>query len=127
MAWHENGSILVLENCAEKGETEKTVICLPYRSRLGDVYVNDAFSESHRKYVSSVAPEIPAVVTRALLFEKEMKELAFSSTANGPFFYNGRRKFPPNSPLIKKKYLKIADNVFCRRGRPEFLFQSAGI
>ena len=124
---HENGSILVLENLRrEKGETENSNLFALSLSRLGDVYVNDAFSESHRKYASIVSLPKFLPSYAGLLFEKEMKELSLVLAPKRPFlFILGGAKISTKLPLIKK-YLKIADNVFVGGAVQNSFFKALG-
>ena len=103
VAGMKNGSILVLENLRrEKGETENSNLFALSLSRLGDVYVNDAFSESHRKYASIVSLPKFLPSYAGLLFEKEMKELSLVLAPKRPFlFILGGAKISPNCLLLK--------------------------
>ena len=82
-------------------------------STLGDIYVNDAFSVSHRKHASivSLPKYIPSFA--GFQFEEEVKNLshAFRKTKHPFLFILGGAKFSTKMPLIKK-YLKLADHVF---------------
>lgn len=108
-----NGSILVLENLRkENGEMGNNTFFALSLSRLGDVYVNDAFSESHREAASIVSLPKFLPSYAGLLFEEEMKELSRVFAPKKPFlFILGGSKIFTKLPLIKK-YLKIADYVF---------------
>lgn len=79
---------------------------------LGDYYVNDAFSVSHRAHTSVVG--IPKYLTSYAGFqlEEEIKNLSLVlKNKKHPFlFILGGAKFSTKMPLIKK-YLKEADNV----------------
>ena len=82
-------------------------------STLGDIYVNEAFSVSHREHASIVG--IPKYLPSyaGLQLEKEMENLshAFRKTKHPFLFILGGAKFSTKMPLIKK-YLKLADQVF---------------
>lgn len=127
VAGMKNGSILVLENLRrEKGETENSTFFARSLSRLGDIYVNDAFSESHRKYASIVSLPKFLPSYAGLLFEKEMKELSLVLAPKRPFlFILGGAKISTKLPLIKK-YLKIADNVFVGGAVQNSFFKALG-
>lgn len=79
---------------------------------LGDYYVNDAFSVSHRAHASVVG--IPKYLPSYAGFqlEEEIKNLSLVlKNKKHPFlFILGGAKFSTKMPLIKK-YLKEADNV----------------
>jgi len=82
-------------------------------STLGDIYVNDAFSVSHREHASivSLPKYIPSFA--GFQFEEEVKNLshAFRKTKHPFLFILGGAKFSTKMPLVKK-YLKLADHVF---------------
>jgi phosphoglycerate kinase len=80
---------------------------------LGDFYVNDAFSVSHRKHASVVSLPKYLPSFAGLQLEKEIKNLSHAiAKIRHPFlFILGGVKFSTKMPLIKK-YLKLADYVF---------------
>ena len=82
-------------------------------SKMGDIYVNEAFSVSHREQASVVL--LPKLLPSYAGFqlEKEVKNLsrAFKSPLHPFLFILGGAKFSTKMPLIKK-YLKLADQVF---------------
>ena len=82
-------------------------------SKMGDIYVNDAFSVSHREHASivSIPKYLPSFAGFQL--EKEVKNLShvFKKPKHPFLFILGGAKFSTKMPLIKK-YLKLADNVF---------------
>ncbi len=82
-------------------------------AKLGDIYVNDAFSVSHRAHTSVVG--LPKLLPSYAGFqlEEEVKNLSqvFDKPKHPFLFILGGAKFSTKMPLIKK-YLKIADYVF---------------
>ena len=71
------GTVLVLENSRFDPREEKNDPALAEElARLGDLYVNDAFSAAHRAHATTagIAEKIPAVA--GLLMEKELLGLA---------------------------------------------------
>jgi phosphoglycerate kinase len=80
---------------------------------LGDIYVNDAFSASHREHASVVS--LPKYLPNyaGFEFEEEVKNLshAFGKTKHPFLFILGGAKFETKIPLIQK-YLRLADYVF---------------
>ncbi|MFA6177811.1 MAG: phosphoglycerate kinase [Candidatus Paceibacterota bacterium] len=82
-------------------------------STMGDIYVNDAFSVSHRKHASLVTLPKYLQSFAGLEFEKEIENLSHAILKpKHPFlFILGGAKFSTKMPLIKK-YLKLADYVF---------------
>lgn len=68
------GQILLLENLRFHGEEEKNDLDFAKTlAKLGDIYVNDAFSCSHRAHASVVAITqfLPAIVGRGMQQERE--------------------------------------------------------
>lgn len=78
----------------------------------GDIFVNDAFSASHRKHASIVG--LPKLLQSQLgpLFKKEVKELSKAFEPGHPFLLvAGGNKFTTKEPLILK-FLNKADYIF---------------
>ncbi len=81
-------------------------------SRMGDFYVNDAFSVSHRAHASVVGLPKYLPSYAGFQLEEEVKNLSKALKPKHPFlFILGGAKFSTKMPLIKK-YLKLADHVF---------------
>lgn len=82
-------------------------------AKKGDIYVNDAFSVSHRAHASVVG--IPKYLPHyaGLQLAEEIKHLSvpFKNPKHPFLFILGGAKFSTKMPLIKK-YLKLADFVF---------------
>ncbi|MFA6258848.1 MAG: phosphoglycerate kinase [Candidatus Paceibacterota bacterium] len=98
---------------AFKEEEENNTRFAKKLSRLGDIYVNDAFSVSHRAHASVVG--IPKYLPSFSGFqlEKEIQNLSLAlKSPRRPFlFILGGAKFSTKIPLIKK-YIELADYVF---------------
>lgn len=77
------------------------------------IYVNDAFSVSHREHASIVSLPKYLPSFAGLQLENEIKNLShvFRKPKHPFLFILGGAKFSTKMPLIKK-YLKLADNVF---------------
>lgn len=111
------GEILLIENIRRwEGEKKNDNKFAKFLAGLGDIYVNDAFSVSHRKHASIVG--IPKFLPSycGLQMEKEIlmlsKVLKPSKTKGHPFlFILGGSKFETKLPLLKT-YLTKADAVF---------------
>ncbi len=91
----------------------------------GDIFVNEAFSESHRKYASIVG--IPKFIPGflGLNFEKEIENL--SKAFNPPhqfLFILGGAKFETKLPLVEK-FLSIADEIFIAGGNAKPAFDAS--
>ena len=78
----------------------------------GDIYVNEAFSASHRKHASIVG--VPKLLPSyaGIGFMKEVEALSQAFNPEHPFlFILGGAKLETKLPLIEK-FLEIADTVF---------------
>lgn len=109
----EDGDTLMIENLRHNpGEESNDPEFAAYLARLGDLYVNDAFSVSHRAHASVVG--VPALLPHfagPLLIE-EVERLAVAFTPSRPFlFILGGAKISTKMPLLKK-FLGVADHVF---------------
>ncbi|MBU0998931.1 phosphoglycerate kinase [Patescibacteria group bacterium] len=95
------------------GETKNDEVFAKKLSLFGDIYVNDAFSVSHREHASIV--KLPKYLPSfaGFQFEEEVENLShvFKKTKHPFLFILGGVKFSTKMPLIKK-YLKLADQVF---------------
>ncbi|MEX2053499.1 MAG: phosphoglycerate kinase, partial [Patescibacteria group bacterium] len=81
-------------------------------SKLGDVYVNDAFAASHRSHASIVAlPKLLPAFT-GLRLEEEVRELGgvLENPARPLVFVLGGAKTETKMPLVPE-FVKIADQV----------------
>ncbi len=107
------GDIFLLENLrTETGEKKNSPSFARAISRYGDIYVNDAFSVSHRPHASiiGITKYLPGYA--GLQMMEEIKALSKAFLPSHPFlFILGGAKFETKIPLIKK-FLKKADNVF---------------
>jgi phosphoglycerate kinase len=74
-----NGDVLLLENTRfHKGEEKNDPALVEELAKLGDLYVNDAFSAAHRAHASTegLAHKLPAYAGRAMQQELEALGLA---------------------------------------------------
>jgi phosphoglycerate kinase len=79
---------------------------------LGNIYVNDAFSASHREHASIVG--IPKFIPSyaGFRFVEEYEKLSQAFSPDHPFlFILGGAKFETKLPLVEK-FLEIADDIF---------------
>jgi phosphoglycerate kinase len=77
-----DGDVLVLENTRfHKGEEKNDTLFTAELAKLGDIYVNDAFSAAHRAHASTegLANHLPAYAGRAMQREIEALENALGS------------------------------------------------
>ncbi len=79
-----NGDILLLENTRfHKGEEKNDPAHVEELAKLGDIYVNDAFSAAHRAHATTegLAHKLPAHAGRAMQKELEALTLALGNPA----------------------------------------------
>lgn len=122
-----DGSIMVLENLRrDPGETGNQMSFARRLAKLGDIYVNDAFSVSHREHASvALLPKLlPSYA--GFLLEDEVKHLSRALKPPHPFlFVLGGAKFGTKIPLIKK-FLRLADVVFVGGALANNFFKESG-
>lgn len=122
------GDIIMLENLRlHDGERQNDFNFANDLAQLGDIYVNDAFSVSHREHASIIGlPKLLPSYT-GLLFEDEVKNLSVVLDPPRPFlFILGGAKFETKMPLIIK-YLDRADNVFVGGALANDFFKAKGL
>jgi phosphoglycerate kinase len=122
-----NGDVVMLENVRHHpGEESNDLVFSSYLASLADVYVNDAFSVSHRAHASVVS--IPALLPHFAgpLLAQEVSRLTLALTPEHPFlFVLGGAKISTKMPLLKK-FLDIADHVFVGGAIANNFFKAAG-
>lgn len=106
-------TIILFENIRfYKEEKENSIVFSKALARLADIFVNEAFPESHRKYASIVG--IPKYLPSyaGVQLEKEIKMLSplFTNKKHPFLFILGGAKFGTKIPLLKK-FIDISDNV----------------
>lgn len=108
----EPGDVLLLEDLRlEPGEKSNSPAFAKELAFLGDLYINEAFSVSHRKHASIVGiPEyLPSFA--GSLFREEVKTLSHAFRPPRPFlFILGGKKLSTKAPFLEK-FLKKADTV----------------
>jgi phosphoglycerate kinase len=107
------GEIVLLENLRrETGEKKNSPSFARALSRYGEIYVNDAFSVSHREHASVVGITKYLPGYAGLQFMREVENLSKVFNPKHPFlFILGGAKFETKIPLIKK-FLRAADHIF---------------
>ena len=107
------GSVSLLNNLRlYTGEVSNETFFTNRLVSLADIYINEAFSASHRVHASivSVPKLLPAYA--GPLFVEEFTELTKLFSAEKPFvLILGGAKFSTKVPLLKK-YLTVADKIF---------------
>lgn len=121
------GDFLLLDNIrVYEGEEKNSEHFARQLSSLGGIYVNEAFSVSHRRHASIVgAPKfLPSFA--GILFEDEVVNLSKAFNPEHPFlFILGGAKFETKMPLIEK-FLKLADFVFIGGALANDFFREKG-
>jgi len=122
-----NGEVVMLENIrGEIGEKKNSPSFARGLSRFGDIYVNDAFSVSHRVHASvvGITKYLPGYAGLQLI--DEVSNLSKAFNPKHPFlFILGGSKFETKIPLIKK-FLRDADNVFIGGALANDFFKGKG-
>jgi phosphoglycerate kinase len=122
-----SGDVVLLENLRkDKGEKSCDKNFALLLSKLGDIYVNEAFPVSHREDASIVL--LPKMMPSYAGFQlsEEVEKLTLALKPKHPFlFIAGGVKFETKLPLIKK-YLTSADKVFVGGALANTLFFQQG-
>ena len=123
-----DGDIVMIENLRQhEGEKNNDESFSKQIARLGDIYVNEAFANSHRSHSSIVG--IPQFLPSysGILFQKEIQALSESFKPQSPFlFIIGGNKLKTKLSLIEKM-AKIADNVFVGGALANDFFKAKGL
>jgi len=123
-----NGEVVLFENLRNnQGEEENDQAFAKNLASLGEIYVNEAFSVSHRKHASVVG--IPKFLPSYAGFqlEAEINSLTEMLKPPHPFlFVLGGAKFDTKLPLIQK-FMKVADFVFVGGALANNFFKEEGL
>lgn len=107
------GGVVLFENLRNwPGEKTNDLNFAKHLASFADIYVNEAFSVSHRNHASVVLlPKLlPAYI--GVEFQREIKELSLAFYPEHPFtLILGGVKFDTKFPLIKK-FFNVADKIF---------------
>ncbi len=124
----ENGDVVMLENLRMMpGEEKNDKNFAKKLAGLGDIYINEAFSVSHRSHASIVG--IPKYLPSytGLLFEKEINNLKKAFKPKHPFLLIlGGVKFESKLGVLER-FLKIADKIFIGGALANKFFKTKGI
>ncbi|MCK4918623.1 MAG: phosphoglycerate kinase [Candidatus Pacebacteria bacterium] len=108
-----NGEVILFENLRKYDEEVGNDINFTKKiALLGDIYVNEAFSDSHREYASIVG--LPRVIESYFgpLFIKEIEGLCCIENMPSPnMFVLGGDKLKTKLPFVKK-FVEMTDFVF---------------
>lgn len=122
-----NGDVVLLENLRlYEGEKKNSAEFAKELASLADIYVNEAFSVSHRKHasVSAITDFLPSYA--GLLFDEEVKNLSVAFHPQRPFlFILGGAKFETKIPLIEK-FMESADTIFVGGALSNNFFKEQG-
>lgn len=121
------GSFVLLENIRRfPGEIENSEAFARDLASLAEVYVNEAFSASHRAHASIIG--VPRILPHyaGFLFAEEVAHLSRAFTPPHPaLVIIGGAKFETKLPLVKK-FLDIADSVFICGALANDVFKARG-
>jgi len=122
-----NGEIVLLENLRrETGEKKNSPSFARALSRYGEIFVNDAFSVSHREHASVVGITKYLPGYAGLQFLAEVENLSKVFNPSHPFlFILGGSKFETKIPLIKR-FLRSADSIFIAGAIANDFFKAKG-
>lgn len=122
-----NSKIILLENLREyEGEKKNDKKFAKELASLADIYINEAFSVSHREHasVSAITEFIPSYM--GFQFEEEIKHLSTAFNPDHPFlFILGGAKFETKLPLLEK-FMSIADKIFVGGALSNNFFKEQG-
>ena len=126
---HESGKgqTFLLENLRFfEGEKKNDPKFAKELASLADIYVNDAFSVSHREHASIVGVPKYLPSYAGLQLESEVKNLSRAFDPQHPFlFILGGAKFETKLPLLSK-FIEIADQVFVGGALSDDFYKSKG-
>jgi phosphoglycerate kinase len=105
-----DGDVLLLENTRfHKGEERNDPAVIDELAKLGDLYVNDAFSAAHRAHASTegLARKLPAFAGRAMQAELEALAKALESPARPLIAVIGGAKISTKLDLLGNLVAKV--------------------
>lgn len=123
-----NGEVIMLENIRNyPGEEKNDKNFAKKLASLGDIYVNEAFSVSHREHASiiGVTKYLPSYM--GLLFGDELKNLSVVFKSKHPFLLIlGGIKIKTKLGALKR-FLTIADKIFIGGALANNFFRVQGV
>lgn len=122
------GEVALLENLRlNKGEVSNDEGFARDLSSLADLYVNDAFSVSHREHASVVGVPKFLPSFAGFLLSEEVENLERSLSPEHPLiFILGGAKFETKIPLVER-FLNIADTVLVAGALANDVYRSNGL
>ncbi len=123
-----NGDTVMLENIRlQAGEEQNDKNFARRLAELGDIYVNEAFSVSHRRHASIVGISEFLPSYAGFLFEEEVKGLQSAFSPERPFLLLlGGMKAETKLGVIDK-FLGIADKIFIGGALANNFLQAKGM
>ncbi|MEX2341099.1 MAG: phosphoglycerate kinase, partial [Candidatus Paceibacterota bacterium] len=123
----EDGEAVLLENLRrDPRETASDIDFAKELASLADVYVNDAFSDSHREHASivGVPKYLPSYFGKS--FWREYQGLSQAMKPQSPsVFILGGAKFDTKMPLVER-YTSLYDRVFIGGALANDIFKAKG-
>lgn len=123
------GSVTVLENTRfHKGEEKNDAALVAAIARLGDLYVNDAFSAAHRAHASTegLAHVLPAYAGRAMQAELEALEKALGTPEHPVAAVVGGAKVSTKLDVLKHLVGKV-DHLIIGGGMANTFLAARGV
>ncbi len=122
------GDVIMLENLRnDPGEEKNDKNFTKKLVKMGNAYVNEAFSVSHRAHASIVGIPTHLPSFMGLLFENELKNLGKAFKPKHPFLLIlGGVKFESKLGVLER-FVKIADKIFIGGALANNFFKLKGI
>lgn len=123
----QNGEAILLENLRQdKRESEGDDTLSKELAALADIYVNDAFSDSHREHssITGVPKYLPSYFGISFLREYDALQKVMQPTSPAVFILGGA-KFETKMPLVER-YTQIYDTVFIGGALANDIFKARG-
>ncbi len=123
-----DGDVTLLQNIRHfSGEKKNDPDFSKQLASLGEIYVNEAFSVSHRAHASVVGVPMLLPHYAGLLLMSEIEHLSGAFHPDHPFlFILAGAKFSTKLPLVEK-FLALADRVFIGGALANDLFKAKGL
>lgn len=122
-----DGDVLLLENVrSDAREMQNDDMFARELAALGDMYVNDAFADSHREHASIVGIPKYLPAYAGLVFTREYVALSRAFTPKRPaLFVLGGAKFETKLPLVER-FVREYDQVFIGGAIANDIFKARG-
>lgn len=123
-----DGEAVMLENLrGHDGESGNDPALAETLAKLGDIYVNEAFSVAHREHASIVGIPKHLPSYAGIGFAKEVEELSKAFTPTSPsVFVIGGAKFDTKLPLIHK-FMDVYEHIFVVGALAHDVWEARGV